>query len=246
MVKLPKNQPYTTNTYGGYNLSPGGAGAASNGYYYNSFDPNQTEPLKSVGEMNPNQRAAIFGTAPAQIKAPPSIYDQLKENVPNYAGMQAGAQGNINSELSGNLSTGTQNFLRDKAAAMGISLGQPGGTAGNTITNQKLLQSLGLTSEGLAHEGVADYNQMSNTDASQQQNPELLSSIAEQNAVNAAAPNPAAAQSYAQNLYDKYIDKFNPKPAKVLAPDGSPLASHPIGTRWLGTQIQDPNNNKNY
>jgi hypothetical protein len=103
-------------------------------------------------------------------------------------------------------------MLQDKAAAMGINLGQPGGQPGNTITNQNFLNSLGLTSEGLAHQGLTDYNTFTGTAGSQQLQPELQNEVAMQNAVDAAAPNPAAAQTYAQQLFDKYLSQ-NSNPA---------------------------------
>lgn len=205
----------TPNTYNGYNLSPGGASGGG----------------------------GAFGTNVAQISAPPSIYDELKSNVPNYAGLTAGATGDINSELSGNLSQGTQNLLQNKAAAAGIDMGMPGGTAGNTLTNQNFLQSLGLTSEGLAHEGLTDYNTFANTAGSQQQNPELLTSIAEQNAVDAAAPNPAAANSYAQSLFQRYLQQTsNPAGGTGAGSKGKPpegLSFTPAGS-LAGTYLPMP------
>lgn len=218
----------SSNKYQGYELSPGGYGATGGVQSSTAMNPiGSYLPAQpgSISSMSPTQQAATFGTKIAQIGAPPSIYDQLKENVPNYAGLTAASGANVANELSGRLSTGTENFLRDKAAALGINMGQPGGTAGNTLTNQNFLHSLGLTSEGLAHEGVGDYNQLINTAASQQQNPALLLDLAETNATNAAAPNPAAAQSYAQNLFQKYIDQ-----------ESKPV-SHPSTFVWSrGTQ----------
>jgi hypothetical protein len=163
--------------------------------------------------LNPTPQGGqgAFGAVPGQLGLPTSIYDQLKSNVPNYGALTSSATGDIGSELAGRLSPGTTNLLQDKAAAMGINLGQPGGQPGNTITNQNFLNSLGLTSEGLAHQGVTDYNTFTGTAGSQQLAPELQSEIALQNAVDAAAPNPASAQSYAQSLFDKYLkEQSNP------------------------------------
>ena len=115
---------------------------------------------------------------------------------------------------------------------MGINLGQPGGQPGNTITNQNFLNSLGLTSEGLSHQGLTDYNTFTGTAGSQQLDPAIQSEIALQNAVDAAAPNPAAAQAYAQQLFDKYMNQ-NPaggtKDASWFTPAGaSPDVHLPI------------------
>lgn len=166
-------------------------------------------PQPTGFNINPapvNGAGGAFGKNIGVIGAPPSIYDQLKSNVPNYAGMTQGAGADIGSELAGRLSPGTTNLLQDKAAAFGIQSGMPGGTPGNTLTNQNFLNNLGMTSEGLAHQGLTDYNQFSGTTGSEQSDPNLLNSIAEQNAVDAAAPNPAAAQSYAESLFNKYMN----------------------------------------
>lgn len=181
------------NDYQGFNLSPGGA--SGNG--------------------------GIYGQNISQIGAPPSIFKQLNSNVPNYGAISGGATSDIGSELAGRLSPGTTNLLQDKAAALGINSGMPGGTPGNTLTNQNFLNNMGLTSEGLTHEGVTDYNQFSNTAGSQQQDPNLLYNIAEQNAVDAAAPNPAQAQSYAQQLFDKYMQPPPNKSGIRLAGESS-------------------------
>lgn len=169
---------------------------------------------------NASGYAKTFGSNIAPISTPSSVYDELNQNVPDYASMSGGAQRNINDELSGNLSQGTQNLLQNKAAAFGINSGIPGGTPGNTLTTQNFLDSLGLSSEGLAHQGITDYNQFSNTTGNQQLSPELAFGVSSQNAVDAAAPNPAAAASYSQSLYDKYLNQNkNPAAASPTDPD---------------------------
>jgi hypothetical protein len=189
--------------------------------------------MASTFNLNPapGGGAGAFGAVPGQLSLPTSIYDQLKSNVPNYSALTTSATGDIGSELAGRLSPGTTNMLQDKAAAMGINLGQPGGQPGNTITNQNFLNSLGLTSEGLAHQGLTDYNTFTGTAGSQQLQPELQSDIALQNAVDAAAPNPAAAQTYAQQLFDKYLSQnSNPaggtQNATWFTPAGAPASVH--------------------
>ena len=93
-------------------------------------------------------------------------------------------------------------------------MGQPGGgvaNPGNTFTTQNLLDNLGITSENLQNTGLGNLNTFSGTTGNQQLSPELQSSIQEQNAVNAATPNPAAAQSEALSLYQQYMAMANPK-----------------------------------
>lgn len=192
--------PVTATSYG----VPGNQG----GYSPFNFP---VAPKKKVAYSSsnpaPQSGSGAFGKVPGVISTPDSTYDELNQNVPNYRALSAATTGNIQDELAGHLSHGTQNLLQDKAAAFGINSGLPGGTPGNTITNQNFLNSLGLTSEGLAHEGVLDYNQFSGTTGNQQLNPELAFGVSSQNAIDAAAPNPAAAASYSQSLYDKYLNQ---------------------------------------
>jgi hypothetical protein len=148
--------------------------------------------------------------SPGVISAPPSIYDQLKENVPNYGNLTAGASGAVGNELAGRLSPETINLLQDKGASMGAA----GGIPGSQFSNNQFLASLGLASENLQHEGIGDYNNLTSTVGATQQNPNTLVDIATQNAIDAAAPNPAAAQSYAQQLFDKYMKQQNPTPTQ--------------------------------
>lgn len=166
----------------------------------------------------PQGGSGAFGGVPGQLGLPTSIYDQLRQNVPDYSGLTKTATGNIGSELAGRLSPGTTNMLQDKAAAMGINLGMPGGAPGNTLTNQNFLTSLGLTSEGLAHQGLTDYNSFTGTAGSQQTDPALANEIATQNALDAAAPNPAAAQSYAKQLFDQYLGMTGPQKGPTKTP----------------------------
>lgn len=153
----------------------------------------------------PVSNNSTFGSNIGQIGAPPSIYDQLNETVPNYGSLTGAATRNIGDELSGKLSTGTQNLLQDKSAEFGVDSGMPGGAPGNTLTTQNFLDSLGLSSEGLAHQGLTDYNQFATTTGNQQSDPNLLFGVASQNAIDAAAPDPTAANNYSQQLYDKYL-----------------------------------------
>jgi hypothetical protein len=157
-----------------------------------------------------------FGTNVGQIAQPTSIYDQLQANVPNYSAMTKTATGNIAGQLSGQISPSTMNLLQNKAASMGVNSGMPG----SGFSQNNLLESLGLTSEGVQQQGITNYNQLSQTAGSQQNDPNLVASIATQNAVDAAAPNPQAAQTYAQSLFDKYLaQSSNPAGATGILND---------------------------
>lgn len=167
----------------------------------------------------PTSGQGAFGAVPGQLGLPNSTYSQLTQNIPGFSGLNSATVNSIGSQLSGNLSQGTQNLLQDKAAAFGVSAGVPGGTPGNTLTTQNLLNNLGLTSEQLNQQGVANYNQFSNLLGQQQISPELQSNIAETNSINAAAPDPAAAQNYALQLYQEYMNLQNPSGGKSVGAD---------------------------
>jgi hypothetical protein len=157
----------------------------------------------------PQSGSGAFGSVPGAIQLPPSIYDQLKDNVPNYSTLTSTASGDVGNELAGRLSPETINLLQNKAASMGVANGVPG----SGFSNNAYLESLGLTSEGQIHQGLLDYNNLTGTLGQTQLNPAIAADIATQNAIDASAPNPAAAQSYAQQLFDKYMNQMNPKPA---------------------------------
>ena len=157
----------------------------------------------------PQSGSGAFGSVPGQISSPPSIFSQVNANVPGAAGLATGAAGNIASEQAGMLSPGTQNLLRNNAAAMGVSVGQPGGAPGNTISNENLLTNMGLTSEGLSQQGDQGYLSFLGGVGQTQQNPNLLADIASNNATMAAAPNPAAAAAQQQSLMQRYFDMLH-------------------------------------
>ena len=153
--------------------------------------------------------SGAYGAVPGAIGAPPSIFSQVNSNVPGAAGLATGAAGNIASEQAGMLSPGTQNLLRNNAAAMGVSVGQPGGAPGNTISNENLLTNMGLTSEGLTNQGDQNYLSFLGGVGQTQQNPNLLADIASNNATMAAAPNPTAAAAQQQSLMQRYFDMLH-------------------------------------
>lgn len=178
---MATSSPATSNAnYQGFNLTPGTQGGSG-----------------------------AYGAVPGAIGAPPSIFSQVNSNVPGAAGLATGAAGNIASQEAGVLSPGTQDLLRNNAAAMGISVGQPGGAPGNTISNENLLTNMGLTSEGLTNQGDQNYLSFLGGVGQTQLSPNLLTEIASNNATMAAAPNPAAAAQQQQSLMQRYFDMLH-------------------------------------
>lgn len=175
--------------------------------------------------------SGAYGAVPGAIGAPPSIFSQVNSNVPGAAGLATGAAGNIASQEAGALSPGTQDLLRNNAAAMGISVGQPGGAPGNTISNENLLTNMGLTSEGLTNQGDQNYLSFLGGVGQTQLSPNLLTDIASNNATMAAAPNPAAAAAQQQQQMIQYFNMLR----------GPQLPAGSTGTEGSGGNKTPPN-----
>jgi len=144
----------------------------------------------------------VAGAKPGQINAPPSIFEQLNANVPYYGAATSGAMGDINSMLSGNLSPGTTRNIWNSAASRGVDLGMPN----SPISNEIGLGLTGQTTEGLQQQGLQDYGSITGLLGSEQNNPQMLADIAEQNAVTAAAPDPKAALGNANWLMQQQLN----------------------------------------
>lgn len=215
---------------------------------YNGLTGYNTNPLTQTG-------TGVYGAVPGSIGVAPSAFQQTTTNVPGLGGDTTGAANDIASELGGQLSPATMQLLQNKAASFGVNVGQPGGSPGQTITNSNLLDNLGLTSEGLTHQGIGDYNNTFGTVASTQTNPELATGVASRNATFAAAPNPTAAGSYAQTLFQQYLNRmsspaggtgvkpstFFDKPTAGSAPSNTgPSYLTPGSTDWQSGYLPGP------
>jgi hypothetical protein len=175
---------------------------------------------------------------PGQVQAP-SPYSNLSAIYPNLSGTNSQISSNILNQLQGNLSPGVINNIQNQGAAWGVQSGMPGsGAAGSNM-----LASLGLPSEGLQQQGVANYNATLPTMyGTQTLNPALQTEIAGYNATNAAAPDPTQAASYAKTLFDEYLAKMNPAGGtnplggsmNYSIPGGLQMPQRPT-TDWMGT-----------
>jgi hypothetical protein len=146
---------------------------------------------------SPTNYSSAYGGNVGTIAAPPSIWEQLQQNVPDYANLVSSANNEVQSQLNGELSSGTMRNLENYAASRGVAMGQPNSAISNLIG----LNAIGTTSENLTNQGIGNFQNLSNLYGSQQENPSLLASIAEENAVNRAAPNPEAAARQLQQNY---------------------------------------------
>ena len=161
-----------------------------------------------------------FGSQIPQIGVPKPAED-LAALYPNLSATNAKLSGNISSELSGNLPPDVLNHIKDQSAAWGVSSGVPN----SGIEGNRSLRDLGLSSLDLMHQGVGDYSSILPTiSQTQTVRPELQAEIAATNAQNSAAPNPAAAASYAMGLFNKYLNPsggFGSQPQSYFTPAGS-------------------------
>ena len=197
---------------GGGAYSSGGGGA---GFTMNPTPQQGSGPFGSV----PGAVGPITASTVAQ---PPNPFTTLSGVVPGLSGLNSGASSFINSELGGQLSPGTINALTNLSAERGIGSGM--GPASGLWSNALLGNVAGAT-EALQQHGVGDFNsflptvaqtetitpqeqiQINSQNAGLSQQAALANQqMAQWNATMAAAPNPAAAQSYAQQLFDRYMN----------------------------------------
>lgn len=125
---------------------------------------------------------------------------------PNLAQANTGVSSVINSQLMGQLTPDTINAIKDQGAAWGVASGMPG----SGLATNNSLRNIGLSRYAVQNQGVQNYNQTIPTiSRTQTVDPSLTADINFQNATNAAAPQPGAAASYAQELFQKYLSKLS-------------------------------------
>lgn len=180
--------------------------------------------------VNPAPRTGrgTYGMVPGTIDLPSPAAD-LGVQYPNLGGTNAALSRNILSGLEGQLSPGTINLLQDTNAAWGVASGMPG----SQFAGNRLARNLGLTSEAIQQQALKDYASIIPTiSRTQTVSPETQIGVAEQNALNLAAPDPAAAQSYAQQLYQRYLQGMSSPGGGTgrVASQGGPYT--PIKRDW--------------
>jgi hypothetical protein len=174
-------------------VTPGAAGA--------SFSPIGTG-YSTSGASN------IFGSRVGAI--PPITGPNLGGVYPNLSGTNAALSSSLASELTGQLSPQTIAAINDAAASWGVTSGMPG----SGLAMNRFPRDIGLASEDLINRGIGNYSSViPSVSATQTVSPAqaapLNTEIAAMNAINAAAPDPAAAGSYAQNLFDRYLKSLS-------------------------------------
>lgn len=146
----------------------------------------------------------IFGSRPAPIPTP-NPFGNLSGVYPNLTGANAAVSSAIMDELQGKLSPAAIAAIQDAGATYGVTSGMPG----SGLAINRTGRDLGLATEQLIQHGLGDYASLIPTiSGTQTVNPALQTEIAATNAQNAAAPDPSAVESYAENLFNKYLDKL--------------------------------------
>ena len=173
----------------------------------------------------PQAGAGAFGGVPGIIGLPPNLYEQVNKNIPGIAPAGGKSASVINSELAGQVSPDVQNLLQEKSAAMGVTAGVPG----SDFQKNNLVQSLGLNADQMQHQGVADYLGFLTGTGSTMTDPKLAVDVATQNALDAAAPNPAAANAENMSVFDKYINALKGGGAGHFTPAGLGAADSQSG-----------------
>lgn len=185
-----------------------------------------------------------FGMVPGNIALPQPAQD-LAAAYPNLGQTNAAVSRSIMAGLEGELSPATINALQDANAAFGISSGMPGMRPGSFL-NFRLGRNIGTTAEALKNQAIQQYNALIPTiSGTQTVSPQLQTQIAEQNAINLAAPDPRAAASHAEELYNRYLSQMSggtriaggggPAPYTPPAlPSAAPVAPDTRGTNIGG------------
>ena len=146
-----------------------------------------------------------YGSKVGNIPLPTNLYTQVNTAIPNIANSGGTAASVINNELAGVVNPDVQNLIQNKAASMGVAQGIPG----SQFQQNNELTSLGLTSMGQQEKGIADYLKFIGGTGSLMTDPNLAFNVSETNAVNAAAPNPAAASGQMQYNFDQYLNSMS-------------------------------------
>jgi hypothetical protein len=167
---------------------------------------------------SPQGGSGAYGSVPGPIQIPDNIYSQVNQAIPGLKPAGAASAGVINSELVGQVNPEVQNLLQNKSAAMGVA----GGVPGSQFSGNNFTQSLGLNADQMQQQGVGDYLKFLTGVGSTQTDPNLAVGVATQNALDAAAPNPAAAAGQNLSLFDKYLNAMKgPSGGTGFVPAGS-------------------------
>lgn len=145
-----------------------------------------------------------FGLVPGTIDLPDPAGD-LAARIPGLDQINSSIAAGLLARSRGQLSPATLAALQDSNAAWAVGSGMSATNPGGITTN-RLARNIGLTAEDQARKAVEDYGSFTtNVSNTQTVKPETEIDLAARNAAYLAAPDPAAAASYAEQLYQKYL-----------------------------------------
>lgn len=141
------------------------------------------------------------------VITPPDPAADLAAQYPNLSATNAAVSGNILAGLQGNISQPDLNYMQDQAAGAAAASGMPGSNVmTGTLGGNKSARDIGKLQYQVQQDALNNYNKTIPTVSSTQTlSPQLQLEVAGTNALNASAPNPQTAQSYAQQLYDQHL-----------------------------------------
>lgn len=145
---------------------------------------------------------------PGQL-TPPNPAADLSAQIPGLSGINASIFGNLASMAKGAIPQGDQNFMQDQAAATAAGSGMKGtNVMPGTLEGNSAARNLDLLQYNLMNQAAQQYPSLTGAvSQTQTLSPQLQLEVAGTNALNASAPNPGQAQSYAQQLYNQYLQQ---------------------------------------
>lgn len=179
--------------------------------YFNR-GPVAPKPLGSLPSYNvspfPTSGQGAYGMVPGQTAIPPSTFQQTINAVPGLGGGAPNQlTANIMSELQGQINPQALKNMQDAAARFGVTSGMPGSnTMSGTLASNANLRNIGLDTLATQRAGQQDYMSALSGFGAQQLNPALLTQLSQENALLAAAPDPAQAALVQQQLYQNALN----------------------------------------
>ena len=155
--------------------------------------------------LNPSPQSGVgpYGAVPGQLGVPNPAGDLAKQ-IPIGA-LNAGMSRNLISGFAGELPPDVIAQIQDNTASFGVTSGMPQ----SGLSRSRGLRDIGRTSLDQQHWAASTLpGFVQSTSATQTVNPALQHEIALQNAIHAAAPNPAQAAAESERLYNKYLSSM--------------------------------------
>jgi len=179
-----------------------------------------TIPFNSFRSSGGGGGSDVFGRRLNPIPAP-TPFQNISNTGVDLTRINPAASAALQAGFQGQLAPGTVNQIQDAAATWSASSGMPGFSPGSLGFNRGL-RDLGLTAEGVKNQAFSNYGQLVGTIGANEVNrPELEYERNLQNETNAASPDPAQAQSYAESLFNKYLQSLQSQSSGSYIPQNA-------------------------